>query len=112
MSREIKETAKHVTMELKWRRTSAKNTFELNGAEAVSLKFNGENGGKLVLYQVNIFNLQDNKGMMCKNCKVRLNIFVGTENCIYNHEKCSIPMGAFPRLKDAKEIAQNFEDKF
>jgi len=96
---------------LKWKRTSAKNTFELNGAEAASEKFNGFHQ-KLILYQISIYNVKDNKNQICKNCNNFLVIFVGDNDCIYNQEKCAVPIGRFPRLKDAKAAAQLIEDKF
>jgi len=88
---------------LKWRRTSRKKTFELNGAEAVLELSNG----KIVLFQICIYDTKSNKKTMCKKCKVWLYMLIGYSHEIYNYEKSKhVRIGKHLTLKEAKVAAQ------
>jgi hypothetical protein len=94
---------------LKWRRTSEKETFELNGAEAVSNKINDPR--HMILYQICSYSVQVNEGDICKNCKVTLTIMVGDEREIYSYEKSRHTfLGGFKSIKEAKNAAEEIDN--
>jgi hypothetical protein len=92
---------------MKWRRTYEENTFELDGAEAVSDCY--RKSGKIILYQICKFSVKENKGM-CENCKVSLYLMLGYDDEIYSPDLSRhLELGKYKTIKQAKDAAEQFE---
>jgi len=93
---------------MKWQRTSEENTFELDGAEAVSDNYKKQ--GKIILYQICKYSVKINRGKMCENCKVELHLMLGYEHEIYSYELSKhLELGKYKTIKEAKAVAEQFD---
>lgn len=94
---------------MKWTKTSEKDPFDLNGAEAISDKF--QDPKKMLLYQICQFSTKENKKVLCDNCKTTLTIMLGHQNEIYNYELSKhFRLGTYKSIKEAKIAAEQFDE--